>query len=302
MHCPAGQVLRQPCTRPMQNGLTSLTAGAGGREHLPSSRGSGAPAQKLSTVDAQLEFINPRSRFHRMPALPGTDRDRGRRLAFLPGGLPGLPQRCDHHGEVVVQVIGATVPIPIRREWLDEFAEDHQHCRGVHATIDPDSAGMHGLVDYRRELDHSIKRVLALHNSPEARDLGSLPICVSDHEAPHCGVQALIGGNWLAHVDYSTRGGPHVPGADLADLDNHPALGDLVVLPSLGLRNSFQGPVVPLVGRRPATVALAPLTASFSRPPPAVGARTRWSPSHVHGERKIIRQVIRQVREIRQLP
>src|SRR5262249_29958767 len=47
----------------------------------------------------------------------------------LPGGLPGLPQRRDHYGEVVLQVVGTTVPIPIRRERLDELAEDHQHCR-----------------------------------------------------------------------------------------------------------------------------------------------------------------------------
>jgi len=94
----------------------------------------------------------------------------------VPGGLPGLPQRRDHHGEVVIQVIGATVPIPIRRERLDELAEDHQHCRGVHAAIDRDRAGMHGLVNYCGELDHGIKRVLALHNATGTRDLGSLPI------------------------------------------------------------------------------------------------------------------------------
>jgi hypothetical protein len=121
----------------------------------------------------------------------------------VPGGLPGFPQRRDHHGEVVIQVIGATVPIPIRPERLDELAEDHQHCRGVHAAIDRDRAGMHGLVNYCGELDHSIKRVLALHNATGTRDLGSLPMCVQVHEAPHRGVQALIGGNWLAHVGHS---------------------------------------------------------------------------------------------------
>lgn len=135
----------------------------------------------------------------------------------MPGGLPGLPQRRDHHGEVVLQVVGTTVPIPIRRERLDELAEDHQHCRSVHAAIDRDRARLHCLVNYRGELDHSIKRVLALHNATGARDLGSLPTCVHDHEAPHRGVQALIGGNWLAHVDHSnpwraTPGGRSEPG------------------------------------------------------------------------------------------
>jgi hypothetical protein len=125
------------------------------------------------------------------------------RLAFVTGGLPGLPQRRDHHGEVVVQVVGATVPIPIRRERLDELAEDHQHCRSVHAAIDRDRARLHCLVNYRGDLDHSVKRVLALHNATGARNLGSLPICVQDQEAPHRGVQALIGGNWLAHADHS---------------------------------------------------------------------------------------------------
>jgi hypothetical protein len=129
-------------------------------------------------------------------------------LALLPGGLPGLPQRRDHHGEVAIQVIGATVPIPIGRKRLDELAEDHQHCRGVHASIDRDRAGVHGLVNYRGELNHSIKRVLAPYNTAGARDLGSLPICVPDQEAPHRGVEALICGNWrhswLAHVDHPT--------------------------------------------------------------------------------------------------
>jgi hypothetical protein len=121
----------------------------------------------------------------------------------VPGGLPGFPQRRDHHGEVVLQVVGTTVPIPIRRERLDELAEDHQHCRSVHAAIDRDRARLHGLVNYRGELDHSIKRVLPLHNATRARDLGSLLTCVPGHEAPHRGVQALIGGNWLAHVGHS---------------------------------------------------------------------------------------------------
>ena len=94
-------------------------------------------------------------------------------------------------------------PIPSRRERLDELAEDHQHCRGVHATVDRDRAGLHDLVNYRSEPDHSIKRVLALHTATGARDLGSLPTCVADHQAPHRGVQALIGGNWLAHVGLS---------------------------------------------------------------------------------------------------
>jgi hypothetical protein len=116
----------------------------------------------------------------------------------VPGGLPGLPQRRDHHGEVVRQVVGTTVPIPIRRERLDELAENHQHCRSVHAAIDRDRARLHCLVNYRGDLDRSIKRVLALHNATRARDLRSLPTCVPDHEAPHRGVQALIGGNWLA--------------------------------------------------------------------------------------------------------
>jgi hypothetical protein len=70
----------------------------------------------------------------------------------------------------------------------------------VHAAIDRDRARLHGLVNYRGELDQSIKRVLALHNATRARDLGSLLTCVPGHEAPHRGVQALIGGNWLAHV------------------------------------------------------------------------------------------------------
>jgi len=121
----------------------------------------------------------------------------------VPGGLPGLPQRRDHHGEVVLQVVSTTVPIPIRRERLDELAEDHQHCRSVHAPIDLDCARLHGLVNYRGELDHSIQRVLALHNATRARDFGSLRTCVPDHEAQHRGVQALIGGNWLAHVGHS---------------------------------------------------------------------------------------------------
>ena len=118
----------------------------------------------------------------------------------MPGGLPGLPQRRDHHGEVVLQVVGTTVPIPIRRERLDELAQDHQHCRSVHAAIDRDRGRLHCLVNYRGELDHSIKRVLALHNAAGARDLRSLRTCVPGHETPHRGVQALIGGNWLAHV------------------------------------------------------------------------------------------------------
>ena len=120
----------------------------------------------------------------------------------MPGGLPGLPQRRNHHGEVLVQVVGTTVSIQNRRERLDELAEDHQHCRSVHAAIDRDRARLHCLVNYRGELDHSIKRVLALHNATRARDLGSLLTCVPGHEAPHRGVQALIGGNWLAHVGH----------------------------------------------------------------------------------------------------
>ena len=135
----------------------------------------------------------------------------------MPGGLPGLPQRRDHHGEVILQVVGTTVPIPIRRERLDELAEYHQHCRSVHAAIDRDRARLHCLVNYRGELDHSIKRVLALHNATGARDLGSLPTRVPDHESPHRGVQALIDGDWLAHVDHSnpwraTPGGRSEPG------------------------------------------------------------------------------------------
>ena len=118
----------------------------------------------------------------------------------MPGGLPGLPQGRDHHGEVALQVVGTTVPIPIRRKRLDELAEDHQHCRSVHAAIDRDRAGLHCLVNYGGELYHSIKRVLALHDATGARDPGSLPTRVTDHQAPHRGVQALIGGNWLAHV------------------------------------------------------------------------------------------------------
>ena len=135
----------------------------------------------------------------------------------MPGGLPGPPQRRDHHGEVVLQVVGTTVPIPVRRERLDELAEDHQHCRSVHAAIDRDRGRLHCLVNYCGELDYSIKRVLALHNATGARDLGSLPMCVHDHEAPHRGVQALIGGVWLAHVDHfnpwrATPGGRSEPG------------------------------------------------------------------------------------------
>jgi hypothetical protein len=121
----------------------------------------------------------------------------------VPGGLPGLPQHRDHHREVVLQIVGTTVAIPIRRERLHELAEDHQHCRSVHAAIDRDRAYLHCLVNYRGDLDHSIKRVLALHNAPGAWYVGSLPTCVHDHETPHRGIQALIDGNWLAHVDHS---------------------------------------------------------------------------------------------------
>jgi len=139
-------------------------------------------------------------------------------LAFVPGGLPGLPQRRDHHREVVLQVVGTTVPIPIRRERLHELAEDHQHCRSVHAAIDRDRACLHCLVNYRSDLDHSIERVLALHNATGAWYLGSLPTCVHDHEAAHRGIQALIDGHWLAHVDHSnpwraTSGGRSIRGS-----------------------------------------------------------------------------------------
>ena len=135
----------------------------------------------------------------------------------MPGGLPGLPQRRDHHGKVGVQVVGTTVPIPIRRERLDELAQDHQHGRSVHAAIDRDRARLHGLVNYRGELDHSIQRVLAVHNATRARDLRSLPACVPDQQAPHHGVQALIGGNGLAHGGHSNlwRATPGGAGPDV---------------------------------------------------------------------------------------
>jgi hypothetical protein len=41
-------------------------------------------------------------------------------------------------------------------------------------AIDRDRARLHGLVNYRGELDHGIKGVLALHNPAGARDLGSM--------------------------------------------------------------------------------------------------------------------------------